>query len=170
MLAVAAWLVPTALTAQGGSQGARRDPEMEAPEVVDLDLRGVENVDDDELRESIATTASSCNSLLYRYTACLFTKSSAVYTRRYLDREELARDVLRIRVFYWRRGYREAQVDTLVQERDGNEVAVTFEIVEGRPTTVGAVAVTGVDSLLTPRRLRRLLVVEPEEVVWLLRA
>jgi len=168
VLAAAAWLVPTVLLGQGGSQGARRDPEMEAPEVVDLDLRGVENVDDDELRGSIVTTASSCNSLLYRYTACLVTKSPVVYTRRYLDRDELARDVLRIRVFYWRRGFREAQVDTVVQRRGDHAVAVTFDIDEGPPTTVADVAVTGVDSLLRPRRVRRLLEVEPEEPLSLL--
>jgi outer membrane protein insertion porin family len=91
-----------------------------------------------------------------------------VYTRRYLDREELARDVLRIRVFYWRRGYREAQVDTLVQRRGENTVAVTFDVREGPPTLVSDVAVTGADSLLSPRRLRRLLVVEPDEPLSLL--
>jgi outer membrane protein assembly factor BamA len=147
------------LHAQAGSQGARRDPEMEAPEVHDLRIRGVHAVDEGELRNSIVTDESGCNSLLYSV-ICLFTKSSAVYTRQYLDREELARDVLRMRVFYFLRGYRDAQVDTLVQQRGRRAVDVTFEVHEGPPTTVARVAVTGVDTLLRPARLRELVTVD----------
>ncbi|HEU4630368.1 MAG TPA: BamA/TamA family outer membrane protein [Gemmatimonadaceae bacterium] len=150
------------LVAQAGSQGARRDPEMEAPEVHDLRIRGVRAVDEDELRNSIVTDESGCNSLLYSV-ICLFTKSSAVYTRRYLDREELARDVLRMRVFYFLRGYRDAQVDTLVQRHGDDAVDVTFAVQEGPPTTVTDVAVTGVDTLFRPAQLDRLVLVDSGE-------
>ena len=161
LVAVAALLLVPPLHAQSGSQGARRDPEMETPEVRRLEIRGAEHVDEDELRDGIATEASSCNSLLYRFTVCQITKSRAVYTRRYLDREELALDVLRLRVMYWRRGFRDAQVDTLVRQLSPDDVAVTFEIREGEPTLVDSVAVTGVDTLLSPARMERLVVVEP---------
>ena len=168
LLAAAASLSPASLTAQGGSQGARPDPEMEAPEVRRLEIRGERQVDEDVLRDGIATEASSCNSLLYRYTVCLITKSKAVYTRRYLDREELALDVLRLRVLYWRRGFREAQVDTLVRQLSPREVAVTFDIREGAPTLLDSVVVTGADSLLRARDVERLTVMERGEPLSLL--
>jgi outer membrane protein insertion porin family/translocation and assembly module TamA len=170
--AVAALLVAAPLHAplhaQSGSQGARRDPEMAAPEVRRLEIRGERQLDESELRDGIVTEASSCNSLLYRFTVCQITKSPAVYTRRYLDRQELALDVLRLRVLYWRRGYRDAQVDTLVRELSPDDVAVTFDIREGEPTVVDSVLVTGVDSLLRPRRVDRLTVVERGEPLSLL--
>ena len=158
----AAVLSADRLEAQSGSQGARRDPEMEAPEVHDLRIRGVHAFDEGEVRNSIVTDESGCNSLLYS-AICLFTKSSAVYTRQYLDREELARDLLRIRVFYFLRGYRDAQVDTLVRTRRNHDVDVTFEVHEGPPTRVASVAVTGVDSLFRPAALRRLVAVDSGE-------
>ena len=162
-LLAALLLLAVPLQAQRGSQGARPDPEMEAPEVRRLDVRGTKAIDEDEVREGIVTEASSCNSIIYRYTICLLTKASAVYTRRYLDREELTRDVLRIRVLYWRRGYRDAAVDTLVQQLSPTAVAVTIEVREGPPTLVGEVAVAGVDSLLSPERVERLAVLEVGE-------
>jgi outer membrane protein assembly factor BamA len=44
--------------------------------------------------------------------------------------------VLRMRIFYWKRGYREAEVDTAVVPRGRNQVGVTFFIKEGPPTIV----------------------------------
>jgi outer membrane protein assembly factor BamA len=161
-LCAAALSSGASLQAQSGSQGATRDPEMEAPEVHDLRIRGVHALDEGQLRRSIVTDESGCNSLLYSV-ICLVTKSSAVYTRQYLDREELARDVLRMRVFYFLHGYREATVDTLVQRHGAHAVDVTFQVHEGPPTVVGSVTVTGVDSLLRPDRLRRLVVVDSGE-------
>jgi outer membrane protein insertion porin family len=158
---VLAGLGVTPLAAQ--QQRASATDDMERPEVRELDFRGVSAVDEDELRDGVATAESSCNSLLYRFTACLISKSPIFYTRRYLDREELARDVLRIRVYYWRRGYREAQVDTLVAPRGDGEVAVTFEVTEGRPTVVTTVAVTGADSVLTAEQRDALVLLEPGE-------
>ncbi|HEY0969522.1 MAG TPA: BamA/TamA family outer membrane protein [Gemmatimonadales bacterium] len=137
--------------------------EIERPEVLDLDFRGVEAVDEDELENSISTAASSCNSPIYRFTLCLVTKSPAVYTRRYLDREELARDVLRVRVFYWRRGYRGAQVDTVVAERGDDGVAVTFLVNEGEPTLVDTAVIAGIDSIIGAEERARLLLLEPGE-------
>ncbi|HEX5581461.1 MAG TPA: BamA/TamA family outer membrane protein, partial [Gemmatimonadaceae bacterium] len=82
---------------------------------------------------------------------------------RYLDREELARDVLRIRVFYWQRGYRSAQVDTIVAPRGDDAVALTFLVKEGAPTVVDSVVVTGADSILSAGERRRLVLLAPGE-------
>ena len=103
------------------------------PEVVQLKLNGVHAVKQAELLMSIATDESHCNSFVL-VPICFISKAKYFYKRKYLDHAELKRDVVRIKVFYWKRGFREAQVDTLVADRGKNEVAVTFNIVEGPPT------------------------------------
>src|SRR5919202_6310129 len=121
---------PRALCAQGD------EDEREAPEVKRVTFRGVKNVDVGELRDAIATEPSRCKSLLVKV-FCAFTKSHLFYERRYLDRTEFRRDALRIRVYYWRFGDRDAQVDTTVARIGGeNNVAITFRIREGLPTRV----------------------------------
>lgn len=137
----------------------RRDDEMERPEVRDVRLRGVKAVEEDELLASIATDESGCRSLLVSF-ICAFYKGDAVYQREYLDREEFRKDVLRAKVFYWRRGFREAQVDTAVSRPDKDDrVRVTFSIVEGRPTLVERVEVQRPPAELSDRAMRRLVLV-----------
>src|SRR6266404_7557100 len=76
------------------------------PEVVNLTLKGVKAMKPADLQQSIYTTASYCNSILLK-PFCWISKSKYFYTRKYLDHKELERDVLRVRIFYWKRGYRE---------------------------------------------------------------
>ena len=93
-----------------------------------------------DLLASIYTTASYCNSFILK-PFCLISKSKYFYTRKYLDHQELQRDLLRVRVFYWKRGYRETEVDTAVVKRGSNKVGVTFFIKEGPPTLISDIAV-----------------------------
>jgi outer membrane protein assembly factor BamA len=116
-----------------------QEDEMERPEVEEVEFSGVESVSRDELRDGLATQATSCRSLLL-YPFCLFTDHPWFVERRYLDYPEFQRDVLRVRVFYWRRGFREAQVDTSVVP-DDDEVIVRFAVTEGRPTLVSSITV-----------------------------
>ena len=122
------------------------------PEVVALTLKGVKVVRKDELLQNIYTTASYCNSFILK-PFCWISKSKYFYTRKYLDHKELERDVLRVRVFYWKRGYREAEVDTAVVPRGKNKVGVTFIIKEGPPTMVSNVIVSQPTPLLTQREI-----------------
>jgi outer membrane protein insertion porin family len=100
----------------------------------------VSAVKEADLLQNIYTTASYCNSFILK-PFCWISKSKYFFTRKYLDHKELERDVLRIRVFYWKRGYREAEVDTAVVPRGRNQVGVTFSIKEGSPTIVADVIV-----------------------------
>ncbi len=93
-----------------------------------------------DLLQSVYTTASHCNSFLVK-PFCWISKAKYFYTKKYLDHKELERDVLRVRVFYWKRGYREAEVDTVVVPRGHNQVGVTFLIKEGPPTIVSSVII-----------------------------
>lgn len=149
-LVVAALLAfaPTSLSAQGGNQ-------REAPEVRDLDLNGVRGVSRRDLARSIATSESECRSLLW-LPFCLVSRSPTLWQRKYLDREEFRRDVLRILVFYWKRGYREAQVDTSVVRLGENRVRIVFDIREGPPTVIASLRVQYDSTLLDEKRVRKL--------------
>ncbi|MDQ3515186.1 MAG: BamA/TamA family outer membrane protein, partial [Gemmatimonadota bacterium] len=82
-------------------------------------------------------------------------KSRYFYEREYLDRDELVRDLLRMRVFYWKRGFRETQVDTVIAPRDKDKVAVTFIVDEGSPTLVNDIAITQTTKVLSNRDIER---------------
>jgi outer membrane protein insertion porin family len=121
-------------------------------EVVALSLKGVKSVDPKELLLSIATDKSHCTSAILT-PICALSRSRFFYRRKYLDHDELRRDVLRIRVFYWKRGFRETLVDTVVADRGTKKVAVTFDVKEGPPTTVADVAVVQARTVLSPREV-----------------
>ncbi len=109
-------------------------------EVRDVRFVGVHAVPASALSAAVATQASQCLQLIFR-PFCLFSKSPYIYQRQYLDRTELARDVVRVLVFYYKRGWRDAQVDTAVTRLNRREVAVTFTVREGTPTRVRTIAV-----------------------------
>lgn len=147
----------------------RPTPERpEHPEVRSLQLIGVRHVDRQELEQSIATSASQCRGLLFR-PFCLLSHSSKWWAKKYLDETELRRDVLRIKVFYWKRGYREAQVDTAVVPQSGDEVRVVFRIVEGPPTLVEVVRVERPPSVLPDDQVRKLVLLRAGQPFDLLR-
>lgn len=123
--------------------------------MVNVTLKGVKGVKQTDLFSNIYTTASYCNSFILK-PFCWISKSSYFYTHKYLDHKELQRDVLRIRVFYWKRGYRETEVDTVVVPRGKNQVGVTFTIVEGLPTRVTDIVVNQpTPTLLSQREIRK---------------
>lgn len=122
------------------------------PEVVNLTLKGVKVVKQSDLLQSISTTSSHCNGFVL-VPFCWISKAKYFYTKNYLDHKELERDVLRVRVFYWKRGYRETEVDTAVVPRGRNQVGVTFLIKEGPPTLVSSIVVSQTTPLLSQREI-----------------
>ena len=123
--------------------------------MVNVTLKGVKGVKKADLLSNIYTTASYCNSFILK-PFCWISKSSYFYTHKYLDHMELQRDVLRIRVFYWKRGYRDADVDTVVVPRGKNQVGVTFTITEGLPTRVADIIVNQpAPTLLSQREIKK---------------
>ena len=153
------WLVATgaALTLASHALAAQPsvDDQREAPEVKSLVWRGVKHVPQYELDRSVSTTSSECRSVLL-VPFCLFSHSSAFFARHYLDREELKRDVLRIRVLYYKHGYREAVVDTTVTRVGERQVTVAFNVTEGEPTRISTIRVEYDSTILTESRVRRL--------------
>ncbi len=123
------------------------------PYVVKVEWQGVESLDASDIEEVLATEATRCRSILYA-PICWVTSSHLFEAKHRLDREELQRDELRIRVFYFRRGWRDAQVRSEVTP-DGDGVRVAFIVDEGAPTLLTNASVTQTDSVLDDGDLRR---------------
>ncbi len=151
-LALASLILSLACLPGAPGLGAQDRDEREAPEVKDLDWTGVDAVSKDELEESIETEKTRCRSLLLT-PFCLVSNWSLFKDRHYLDRTELRRDMLRIRVFYWKRGWRDAQVDTVITPKGGG-VRVEFKVTEGPATRVSSIRVERPGEVLSDNEVR----------------
>lgn len=143
---------PAGAQAEAGNARAEGDGR---PLVTAVKIGGVRNVELDELREGLATRATECRNLLYT-PICFFTRSPTFANREYLDELEMRRDVVRIRFYYWLRGWRDAQVETAVEPK-GEGVHVTFTVEEGEPTIVRSLDVAQTDTVLPPPAITRAL-------------
>ena len=127
-----------------------KDQQREAPEVRRLDIKGVRHVDLHDLSNSISTQASRCRSLLLE-PFCVVSHSPTFFLKHYLNEDEFRRDVLRIRLYYWKRGYRDATVDTSVVKSGKDRVHVTFAVHENEPTRVRKIAIVYDSTLLSDK-------------------
>jgi outer membrane protein insertion porin family len=118
------------------------------PEVVDLAFVGARAFRPDQLASAIATSETRCPGLLGLRLCFL----GLGVEEAYLDPEVLQTDALRLRVYYYERGYRNAEVRAETEsEKDG--VRVIFRITEGRPVIVTAVEVVGAPPGIADRDL-----------------
>ncbi len=138
--------------AQADSAGGAR------PLVTELSLRGVKNVDINQLRDGLVTRGTSCRSPLY-LPVCWISRSPAFSVRRYLDPLEFRRDILRIRLFYWHRGWRDVAVIGR-SERTSGGVRAIFEVEEKEPTVISELRVEQADSILSGAVIARALRLE----------
>lgn len=115
-----------------------------------MSIDGAGHVDAGALADGLVTHASQCKSLILT-PFCLVWKTPLFYDRRYLDRTELKRDVLRALIFLYRHGYHDAIVDTVITPPSGTEARVTFRIIEGPPTILTSVVLDTPPQLI-PRK------------------
>ncbi|HEV8497029.1 MAG TPA: BamA/TamA family outer membrane protein [Gemmatimonadaceae bacterium] len=138
---------PQRMTAQN-----THDMQREAPEVRQLVFKGVVHIDVRDLERSISTQVTKCRSLLLE-PFCLIGRGSTFQDRHYFSETEFRRDVLRIRLYYWKRGYRDAEVDTSVVRTGPRAVRVTFDVHENQPTTIRKISIS-YDSTLISGKIR----------------
>lgn len=139
--AVAALVVLAPGSARPAPAGAQEEPERI---VAELRIAGNEAFTDREIRRAIYTEPSKCKGFFLK-PFCAF---GAFKERRVFEPREFQLDLARIKLYYWRRGYRETQVDTVVQRRD-REVAVTFRIEEGAPVRVRTLTLSGLEGIVS---------------------
>ena len=115
-----------------------------------LSFEGNHAIDDYTLTAAIATTNSSA------FATSPFLRWTGLGEKRYFDELEFRRDVVRLLLLYRQSGYMNAVVDTLVR-REARDVYVTFRIYEGEPVRLRSLDVSGLDSVLDVRALKRAL-------------
>ena len=111
-------------------------------EIRAIEFDGNESFSELELRTAIVASATHCRSPALLPLCWLGTSLD----RQFFDPRVLALDSVRVRLFYYERGFREASValDTL---RDGAALRVRFRIEEGRPVLVDTLRVDGAEGL-----------------------
>ncbi len=149
-LTAASLLIATPLVAPAQTGAPVTDPH-DSLDVVSLTFDGATEVSPSDLKLVVFTRTSSCRLILFA-PLCKLSTNQLFRDRRRTTRAALGEDITNLRVYYWRRGFREAQVDTmLVSAKRG--VAVTFRIIEGEPTRVGTLAVTQRAPVLSPAEM-----------------
>src|SRR5438034_304260 len=146
------WCVSIALVPRSSAQS---NTHVETPEVRTLVWRGVDHVERKDLERSIETQSSRCKTFLFE-PFCFVSKSPTWVDKHYLNRDEFKRDVLRIKVYYYERGYRAVTVDTSVTPEGKGVVSVTFAITENAPTRVRKLAIEYDSTLISERQRNHL--------------
>lgn len=106
-------------------------------EVRRLEFSGNETFDSDELARGLVITPSSW----------LRRSLGVVGTRRCIDRAELRLDVARLALYYRKRGFYQAQVDTVVTPVTDDAIAVEFLVTEGPALRLDTLRVTGLEAV-----------------------
>jgi outer membrane protein assembly factor BamA len=132
----------------GGSSARAQDINCDRGdlEVMRLDFDGNRAFSDAELAKAIVTTPSAW---ARRYLHLPFT------VKHCLDRSELPNDRARLIIFYRRRGYPKATVDTVVNLLAPGAVEVKFTINEGPPLALRSFAILGMESVPEKSRIVR---------------
>jgi len=135
----------SAATAQSDTASGDR------PLVTELAIRGVKSVPIAELRDGLVTKGTACKSPLY-LPMCWISRSPLWMNRHHFDPLEFRRDELRIRIFYWQRGWRDVAVAAKTERTSGG-LRVIFDIDEREPTTISELHVVQSDSILTTHEI-----------------
>ncbi|HEX6049978.1 MAG TPA: POTRA domain-containing protein, partial [Gemmatimonadaceae bacterium] len=123
------------------------------PLISRVDLRGVKSVPKEQLELTLSTKSTYCR-LPFLRPVCWFVRTPFLVRHHYLEPGELERDIVALRRVYWRRGFRETTVDTVITTgRHGLRIA--FLITEGPPTIVDTLEVTQVGGVLTSEQVLR---------------
>ena len=120
------------------------------PVIDALKIDGNINISTTELKAAMGTEASHFKKFVG--IPVLFLPKNKVK----LDKAELDRDLLRLRVLYWKRGWRAAQVTPVITKVDEGHVRIALKVAEGPPTLIGTLDLRAVDSLLDVHELRPL--------------
>ncbi|MDX1430287.1 MAG: POTRA domain-containing protein, partial [Rhodothermales bacterium] len=140
------------LLIQAGAAKAQTTARDTLHVVSDVEIVGNDRFDDSEIKRAISTRASGCKSALLAPFCFL---GIGVFRRvERLQPRELRTDVIRLQIFYFRRGYRQATVDTSLAY-DDNTVDVTFIVDEGPPVVVRELQLSGFVGILDSARVVR---------------
>ena len=117
-----------------------------------LTFPGAKRVAIADLRSVIFTRPSPCRLILFYPLCKAFPTGQLFIDRRRTTPAALGEDITALQVYYWRRGFREATVDTVITPAK-HGVNVAFVVNEGPATTISSIAITQRAPVLTPEEL-----------------
>jgi outer membrane protein insertion porin family len=141
---------PVAASAQTGRPKLALHDSMD---VLTVTFPGASQVSTTDLRGVIFTRPSPCRLVLVAPLCKVFPNNQLFIDRRRTTAAALGEDLTTLRVYYWRRGYRDATVDTVIAPAKHGYVTVAFRVNEGEPTRVADVAIAQRTPVLTPQEL-----------------
>ena len=123
-------------------------------EITDIRFVGNRTFPTDTLRRAIVNRATECRTAFLK-PLCAVGIGFAL-DRHYFNLDEFARDAVRLRLYYWQRGYREALVDTASDVPTTGKIELTLIVAEGRPVLVDSITVLGREDIEDPSLLGEL--------------
>ena len=131
----------------GAAAGQREEPRGR-PEITGIRFDGNRTFPTDTLTRAIVNRATECRTAFFK-PLCIVGVGFAD-DRHYFHADEFPRDAIRLRLYYWQHGYREAQVDTATRVPAEGAVELVFAITEGQPVRVDSIAVVGGEDIEDP--------------------
>src|SRR3954468_6924525 len=151
MLAAALLLAAAPLYAHAQSLARPVLGVHDSMDVTSLVFDGAHAVATSDLKSVIFTRTSSCRLILIA-PLCAVSPQLLFIDRRRTTPEALGDDITKLRVYYWRRGFREPPVDTAPAPTKRG-VAVTFRITEGEPTRIASLTIAQRTPILSEHEL-----------------
>jgi outer membrane protein assembly complex protein YaeT len=124
------------------------------PEVVSISFEGNRTFRDQMLRNAIVTRQTSCTFVVLK-PFCWADRDFSL-DRAFLTPRIFELDYARVVIFYRQAGFRQVQVDTVIERRTDTRIDVTYRIEEGEPIRVRELGVSGLEGLDSLRLSRSL--------------
>ena len=118
-----------------------------AVELGNIDFQGNLSFPEDSLSRAIFNRATRCRSWILEVIPFCWIGAGFALDRQTFNARELPGDILRLRSYYSRRGFKEALVDTVIARPTDGAVSILFQIEEGRPVRVSTLSILGTDGL-----------------------
>ena len=144
LVALACALFPQAAAGQDEEARGRR-------EVEDILMVGNHTFPTDSLKRAIVNRETECSTRIL--TPLCWLGLDFAFARHFFQPRDIAADAIRLRLYYWQRGYREAQVETAADTTSPGTIVLTFTIDEGQPVLVDSIAVLGGEGVEDPTLL-----------------
>ena len=141
LVALGFLLLPEAVAGQNEGPRGRS-------EVTDIRFVGNPTFPTDTLKRAIVNRATECRTAFLK-PLCAAGVDFAL-DRHYFNLDEFARDAIRVRLFYWQRGFREAAVDTASDAPKAGKIELALRVTEGRPVLVDSISVVGGEDIEGP--------------------
>ena len=149
LLAAILLLLPRVL-----ARAQQRPPSVGLHDSIDvavLSFPGAVDVSPTDLRRIVFTRSSTCR-LPFLIPICKLTRNQLFSDRRRTTPAALGEDITKLRVYFWQRGFREAQVDTVLTPATRG-TNVSFRITQGPATRIGTLEVMQRAPVLSAREL-----------------